>query len=299
MNPTRREFLQTASLGLVATALPLPIFRMMQPYEMIPLRNDVGIFRERGGTIGWLAQKKGIAVIDAQFPEQAAHFLAELRNLAQAPIDLLINTHHHGDHTGGNVVFKDIAGQILAHENSKVNQINAAKKNGNEADQVYPNATFGDRWQQKVGNEIVDLQYWGPGHTNGDAIIHFQHANVVHCGDLVFNRRYPYIDKTAGARIDNWIEILQQMQAYFDRNTLFIFGHAREGFPVTGDKADLAAFADYLTALLEHVGTQLAAGRTKDEILATTAIPGAPEWTGDGIQRSLNAAIEELLETKN
>jgi glyoxylase-like metal-dependent hydrolase (beta-lactamase superfamily II) len=272
---------------------------MIQPYEMIPLRRDIGIFRERGGTIGWLANKAGTVVVDTQFPEQAGHFLAELRNIGQVPIDLLINTHHHGDHTGGNVVFKDIAGKILAHENSKINQMNTAAKNGNEAEQVFPTATFGDRWQQEVGKEIVDLQYWGPAHTNGDAIIHFQKANIVHCGDLVFNRRYPYIDKAAGARIDNWIEILQQMQAYFDRDTLFIFGHAREGFPVTGDKTDLAAFADYLTALLEHVGTQLAAGRTKEEVLATTAIPGAPEWTGDGIQRSLNAAIEELMEAKN
>lgn len=295
----RRNFLYTGGVSLGMSFFPSSIAPLFAAYDMKLLRRNVGFFTERGGTIGWLAHKNGMVVVDAQFPEQAGHLLDELRKLETAPIDLLVNTHHHGDHTGGNIVFKELAQKILAHENSKTNQYNAAVRNGKEGEQVYPTATFGDRWQQKVANEIVDLQYWGPGHTNGDSIIHFQHANVVHCGDLVFNRRYPRVDRSSGARIDNWIEILQQMQSYFDNETLFIFGHAREGMPVTGDKSDLAAFADYLTALLEYVDTQLKAGKTKEQLLETREIPGAPQWTGDGIQYSLTAAMEELMETKN
>ena len=117
----------------------------------------------------------------------------------------------------------------------------------------------------------------------------------MHCGDLVFNRRYPFIDKTTGASIENWIEILQQMQSYYDNDALFIFGHAREGFDVTGNKNDLAAFADYLTALIEFVRQELSNGKSREQILTTTAIPGAPQWTGDGIERSLNAALDELV----
>ncbi|HEY3386453.1 MAG TPA: MBL fold metallo-hydrolase [Saprospiraceae bacterium] len=258
------------------------------------LRRNVGIFKEKGGTIGWLIQPNGIVVIDSQWKEQAESLLGEIKKKQEGPVEFLINTHHHGDHTSGNIAFKGIAKKVLAHENSKLNQIASAQANNTTAEQLFPDMTYTDRWQQKVGDETIDIQYWGPGHTNGDSIIHFQQANVVHCGDLVFNRRYPFIDKTAGAMIDNWIEILQQMQSFFDNDTIFIFGHAREGFELTGNKNDLAAFADYLSALLEFVEKEIKSGKSKEEILLATEIPGAPEWTGDGIQRSLSAALTEL-----
>ena len=291
----RRSFIQTGTMALPMSALPswLKLFTPAA-YDMKPLRRNVGIFTEKGGTIGWLMQKKNIVIIDSQFREQAQHLIEEIRKRDDAPIRYLINTHHHGDHTSGNIAFQGIARNVLAHENSRINQISSAKKNVNEADQLYPDIVFTERWQEKCGDEKIDIQYWGPAHTNGDSIIHFQEANIVHCGDLMFNRRYPYIDKGAGARIDNWIEILQQLQTYFDNDTLFIFGHAAEGYNVTGGKDDLAAFADYLTALLEFVSSEIKAGRTKEQIMAATTIPGAPQWKGDGIQRSLSAALEEL-----
>jgi cyclase len=291
----RRSFIQSGSLALALTTFPWhnTLFNL-SPYQMQLLRRNVGIFKEKGGTIGWLIQPDGIVVIDSQWKEQAESLLGEIKKKQEGPVEFLINTHHHGDHTSGNIAFKGIAKKVLAHENSKLNQIAVAQANNTTADQLFPDETFSEHWQQKVGDETIDIQYWGPAHTNGDSIIHFQQANVVHCGDLVFNRRYPYIDKTAGARIDNWIEILQQMQSYFDNDTLFIFGHAREGFELTGNKSDLAAFADYLSALLEFVEKEIKAGKSKDDILLAPAIPGAPEWTGDGIQRSLAAALAEL-----
>src|SRR5690606_21436929 len=130
--------------------------------------------------------------------------------------------------------------------------------------------------------------------TNGDAIIHFQNANIVHMGDLVFNRRYPFIDKSAGADIGNWIQVLQKAMDTFDRDTLFIFGHSLDPEKVVGSQADLKAFQNYLSSLLDHVGSQIKSGRSLDEILKTESIPGAPEWQGDGIERSLNAAYQEL-----
>lgn len=291
----RRSFIQTGSMAMPLLTLPSWAQKLIPTaYDMKPLRRNVGIFSEKGGTIGWLIQKNNIVIIDSQFREQAGHLIEAIRKTEDAPIRYLINTHHHGDHTSGNIAFKGIAKNILAHENSKLNQIASAVKNNNEADQLYPDMIYTERWQEKCGDEKIDMQYWGPAHTNGDSIIHFQEANIVHCGDLVFNRRYPFIDKVAGARIDNWIEILQQLQTYFDNDTLFIFGHAREGYNVTGGKDDLAAFADYLTALLEFISSEIKAGKTKEQIMAATTIPGAPQWTGDGIERSLSAALEEL-----
>ena len=291
----RRSFIQTSSLAIAGSLWPVSMHTFFtNAYEMKLLRRNVGIFKEKGGTIGWLIQPNGIVVIDSQWKEQAESLLGEIKKKQEGPVEFLINTHHHGDHTSGNIAFKGIAKKVLAHENSKLNQIASAQANNTTAEQLFPDMTYTDRWQQKVGDETIDIQYWGPGHTNGDSIIHFQQANVVHCGDLVFNRRYPFIDKTAGAMIDNWIEILQQMQSFFDNDTIFIFGHAREGFELTGNKNDLAAFADYLSALLEFVEKEIKSGKSKEEILMATEIPGASEWTGDGIQRSLAAALTEL-----
>jgi glyoxylase-like metal-dependent hydrolase (beta-lactamase superfamily II) len=291
----RRSFVQSGSLALSLSALPnwLSLINLAA-YQMTPLRRNVGIFTEKGGTIGWLIQPEAFAVIDTQWKEQSKHLLEEIRKKTDAPMPFLINTHHHGDHTSGNIAFKGIAQHILAHENSKINQMAVAQKNNTVTEQLFPDMTYTDRKLKEVGDETIDLQYWGPGHTNGDSIIHFQKANIVHCGDLVFNRKFPYIDKSAGAMIDNWIEILQQMQSFFDNDTLFIFGHAGDGFPVSGNKSDLAAFSDYLTALLEFVSREIHNGKTREQILLTTTIPGAPEWTGDGIERSLNAAMDEL-----
>lgn len=290
----RRSFIQSGSLSLAIPSLPAWFKILMpNPFEMKLLRRNVGIFTERGGTIGWMIHPEAIVVVDSQWKEQAAHLLDEIRKQEDAPLEFLINTHHHGDHTSGNIAFKGIAKNILAHENSKINQMAFAEKN-NATDQLFPDMTYTDRWQQTVGDEYIDIQYWGPAHTNGDSIIHFQHANIVHCGDLMFNRRHPVIDKNTGARIDNWIEILQQMQSYFDNDTLFIFGHARQGIPVTGNKDDLAAFADYLTAIMEYVSLQIKDGKTREEIFSITLVPGAPEWTGEGLQRSLKAAMLEL-----
>ena len=149
-------------------------------------------------------------------------------------------------------------------------------------------------WEESTGNEKIALHYFGAGHTNGDAMIHLQKANIVHMGDLVFNRRHPFIDRTAGANIQSWINVLDMAMKKFNNETKFIYGHAADGYDVTGPKKDLVAFQDYLGNVLKFVGSEMKAGKTKEEILKATEIPGSPEWKGDGIQRPLQAAFEEL-----
>jgi glyoxylase-like metal-dependent hydrolase (beta-lactamase superfamily II) len=86
---------------------------LMQPaYKFTPLRNDVGIFTEQGGTVAWLSNTSGIVVVDTQFVDQATHLITELKKISSKPINFLINTHHHGDHTGGNLAFKGLAEKI-------------------------------------------------------------------------------------------------------------------------------------------------------------------------------------------
>ena len=296
----RRKFIQHSALTLAALSLhqsnAFSDVRLQQAYQFKSLRNSVGIFTEQGGTIGWLNSDEGFVVIDSQFPNTAPHVIEELKKLAAKPFKFLLNTHHHVDHTGGNISFKGLVEKVVAHENSLKNQIVAAEKANNLAKQLLPDTTFGNKgWKTKVGNERIKAHYFGPAHTNGDVVYHFENANIAHVGDLMFNRRYPFIDKANGADIGNWVKVLDRINEHFDNDTLFIFGHSRDPEKVTGSKKDIAAFRNYLQSLLAHVGKEIAAGKSKEEILKITEINGAPEWQGDGIARSLNAAYAELI----
>ena len=265
-------------------------------YEVKMLTESIGIFTEKGGTILFYLDKKGIVVVDTQFPDTAQHLIDEIKKKSQKKYAYLINTHHHGDHTSGNIAFKNLVTTIVAHTNSVANQKAAAAKQKNEDKQLYANTTFDTTWSKKLGKEVIELSYFGAAHTNGDIAVHFTKANVVHLGDLVFNRRYPYIDKNAGASIVSWINVLQQIQAKYADNTTFVFGHANDGYTVTGTKADIKAFENYLTQLRNFVINEIQLGKTKDEIIKAKAIPGNTEWRGDGIERGLTAACIELID---
>lgn len=263
-------------------------------YQFKPLRNNVGMFAEQGGTIAWLVNKEGIVVVDAEFPEPATHLITELKKQSDLPFQWLINTHHHGDHTSGNISFKGIAKNVAAHANSLTNQKAAAVKQKTEDKQLYPDTTYTDKWKIKVGDEHITAHYFGAGHTNGDSFIHFENANVVHTGDLVFNRRYPFVDRSAGASCKSWISVLEKAQKQFDQNTLFVFGHAFDPQKVTGNMADVKAMQHFMESLVTYVDSSIKAGKSKEEILAIKTIPGVTEWQGDGIERGLTAAYEEL-----
>ncbi|MEO8112074.1 MAG: MBL fold metallo-hydrolase [Ginsengibacter sp.] len=293
----RRKFLQNSALAFGAFTLNRQnIFAAFidEPWKITMLTDDIGIFTEKGGTIAFHFSKDGTTVVDAQFPDSAPHLIAELKKRKDQPIRLLINTHHHGDHTSGNIAFKDGTSRVLAHENSLKNQKNVATAQKTEDKQYYPNQAFGTVWEEKAGKEKIALHYYGAGHTNGDALIHFQHADVVHTGDLVFNRRHPFVDRSAGANMQSWMLVLEEAMKKFSRKTKYVFGHAGTGYDVTGSKDDLQVFHDYLGNVLKYTGDEIKAGKSKEEILKATAIPGSPQWTGDGIERPLGAAYDEL-----
>lgn len=293
----RRNFIYNTTFSVAALTLAQKkLFAGFfdDPWKITMLREHIGIFEEKGGAIAFMLTKEGWVVVDAQFPEQSKHLIDELKKRNEKPFRLLINTHHHGDHTSGNISFKGIVEHVLAHQNSKKNQEARAKQNKTEDQQFYPDQVFENLWCEKIGKEKVCLHYFGPGHTDGDSFIHFQHANIVHCGDLVFNRRHPFVDRSAGASIKNWIEVLDKAINKFSRKTDYVFGHSGNGYKVTGKADDLRRFQDYLGNTLKFVEAEIKSGKSKEEILKATIIPGSEEWKGDGINRPLTAAFEEL-----
>jgi cyclase len=280
---TRRNFLATSALGAVAGAIGnSPLLRAwqqpppapQQPAPPItpvftPIRNDVGFFTGRGGTIGYLINATGVAVVDSQYRDTAKLLLDGLNERSKnRPVDRLINTHHHADHTDGNIVFKGIAKKVVAHQRAAEHMHAPPGRPAPTTEQLYPDATFTDTWREQVGSEWVRAKFYGPAHTSGDVVVTFERANVAHMGDLMFKGRHPIIDRAADASIKSWITVLEKASADHSNDTIFIFGHIGNNQPVTGPRADVVRLRDYFTALLQFVGAQMKSGKTKDEILA-------------------------------
>ena len=294
----RRTFIRNSSLTLASLALStngtLASLLEDPAWKIKMLTKEIGVFTEKGGTILFMVSKEGFVVVDRQFPEQSKHLIDEMKKKKEQPFRLLINTHHHGDHSGGNIAFKGLVQHVLAHANSKLNQEKVAIDKKTQDQQLYPDQTFTTTWCEKIGKEKVCLHYFGAAHTNGDSIIHLEHANIAHMGDLVFNRRHPFVDRTAGASIKSWIGVLDKTVKTFDKKTIFVCGHAAEGFDIIAKQDDVSMFRDYLQTLLLFVESSIKEGKTKEEILKTTSLAGAPEWKTEGLSRPLGAAYDEL-----
>lgn len=246
--------------------------------EFTPLRRQVGYYTARGGTIGWLVNQDALAGVDTQFPETAKLFLEGLPGRNGRQLDVLINSHHHGDHTGGNGVFKPETKMIVAHANVPALQRARAERDQTLDRQVYADTTFPETWRKDLGGETVALKYHGAAHTKGDIVTHFERANVIHMGDLMFNRIYPVIDRPGGASIRGWIRILETVAKEYPADAIYIFGHGSPKFGVTGSNKDLLVFRDFLSGLLDYTEKKIKAGEPKEKVVALENLPGFPDY---------------------
>ncbi|MGE3342042.1 MAG: MBL fold metallo-hydrolase [Vicinamibacterales bacterium] len=301
---SRRDFLSTTALaagaGILGRSPMLEAWQQQTPPPVnpvfTPIRRNVGFFTGRGGTIGYLVDARGVAVVDSQFPDSAKLFIAGLNERSNSrPVDRLINTHHHGDHTGGNNEFRGLAKRVVAHERAAA-LVKAAAERPNAAPQLVPDATFTNEWREEIGDEWIRAEHYGRAHTGGDAVITFERANVAHMGDLMFNRRIPVIDRTNGALVSNWVSVLEKTVADHNNDTTYIFGHAGGSFPVTGSRAELMFFRDYLTALLEHTRAAVKAGQTREQFTASRAVLPKFDVFGEHSANTLGILFDEITQ---
>lgn len=297
----RRHFLSTAGtaagIGLTLHSLPVSASFFGQQGLFTPIRRGTGRFESRGGTIGWFIHDDGVAVIDSQFPESAGQCKSGLAERSGRGIDVLINSHHHGDHTAGNGVLGAESTRIVAQDNVPMLQRMAAERRGTLDDQTYASETFAEEWATEIGNETIRLRHFGPAHTGGDAIIHFEEADVVHMGDLVFNYRHAYIDLGAGADTANWMTTLERAYDLFSDNTVFIFGHGNPANGVLGRREDVLVMRDYLGALRDAASAGIDAGLTAEETAARGLQGFESHQVGgsaDGIAGNIATVYEEM-----
>lgn len=295
MKLNRREFVTAATVAVVGGVLrEVPVFgQAAAAGEFGMVRRNVGTYVGRGGTIGWLISPDAFVVVDTQYADSAETFLRDSKGRTTRRIDLVVNSHHHPDHTSGNVVLRPAATRIVAHRNSAEWQKKRAVAGGTDDKQAYPDITFTDTWKQDVGDEVVALKYYGAGHTGGDIATHFVKANVVHLGDLMSNYRHPRVDLESGASVKHWGPALDAVMKDHDADTIYIYGHNKDGVPVTGGRQDLVVMRDYFNGTLDFVQKQIAAGKSIDEVAKVTAVPGFPQHAGD-LSYLLRSTYEEL-----
>lgn len=304
----RRQFLLLSSAGLAAlpfatlaaqTAAP----RTPPPLKtaFVDLRRNVGYFTGRGGTIGWLINRDAVVAIDTQYPDSARVCVDGLKQEAGRGFDLVINTHHHIDHTGGNGVFKPDAKRLVAQKGVPGLQRMVASQTPNAAEPVVADETFDADWKDRAGDEQLIAWYDGPAHTGADAYVHFVHANVVHMGDLIWIERHPRVDRPAGASIQNWVKVLERSERDMPPDAIFIAGHAKDGMAPTTRRAYLLRQRDYFDAVLTTTRKGIAAGQSKAAIQAAPALAGFDHFqSSPGLSLSdvLGVAYDELTAAK-
>ena len=298
----RRQFMTSSSMGLAGLAVGRRVWAQAPAAQAPPetkfeeLRRGVGMFIGSGGTIGYLVNGDGAVAIDSQFMNTAEICVAGLKQRAPKGIELLINTHHHGDHTGGNKAFKPVVKHIVCQEKCLEWHKKVSEQANNVADQAFADLTFGGSWSATFGDEKLWAHYFGPGHTSGDAVISFERANIVHGGDLLFRRVHPRIDGPAGASAVNWIKVLDRvLKDHASADTIFVFGHGAEN-NVKGTKADVVFFRDYLTAAVDHVRKGRSANKSKDEITKIASLKGFETVTAFTPRLSLEGALASIYD---
>jgi cyclase len=251
--------------------------QLQQPEVTITTENVAGgvyVLFGQGGNIGVSAGEDGLFVIDDQFAPLTPKIQAALAELHPEPARFVLNTHWHFDHTGGNENFGNAGAVIIAHDNVRarmsVPQMMEFFERAVPASPpgALPVVTFNDSASFHMNGDEIRAIHVARAHTDGDVIVHFRKANVLHAGDTFFNGRYPFIDLDSGGSIAGLLGAIDAMLALADAETRIIPGHG----PVSG-RADLEAYRKMLVETTTRVRTLRAEGKTADEVVAS--VPNA------------------------
>lgn len=229
-----------------------------------------------GGNIGVSAGPDGLLIIDDQFAPLAEKIAAALGKLDPSKPKFLLNTHWHGDHTGGNAYFGSNA-VVMAHTNVR----KRLAGNAETPSAALPVITYEHAAAVHFNGEEIRLLHFGPGHTDGDSVIHFTQSKVVHMGDQFFNGRFPFIDLGSGGNVEGYLRTIEAVLQWIPADAKIIPGH---GALATVD--DLKAFRDMLVETTGIVRKAKAAGKTLDQVKAEGLPEKWKEWGSGFINTS-------------
>jgi cyclase len=204
----------------------------------------------------------GVLLVDSMYGPMHDKIVAAVRALSPRPIRYVVNTHLHGDHTGGNAAMATLGAAIISHDNMRTRM--AAAPNAPPA-AALPTLTYSDRMTLHFNGERIEIYHPAPAHTDGDSIVYFHNANVIHVGDIPASLRYPNIGVTDGGTVDGMMAAARQLMTMVRPDTKIVPGHLG---PVVGLKEveqQLTMFA----AVRDRVAAAIRSGRTEAEVVAS------------------------------
>ncbi len=222
-----------------------------------------------GGNTGVFLTANGVVIVDTKLANNGQAILDQVKTVSSKPVTLIINTHTHGDHTGSNIFFPASI-DIVAHENTKANmeRMDVFKDPANK--HGLPDKTFKDRMTLLSGPDAIDLYYFGPAHTNGDAFVVFRALRAMHAGDAFATRGQPLIDRNNGGSGIAYPETLGKAVKTIKNVDTVIAGHTTTG-PLKWQ--DFVDYGEFNRLFLEHARKSLAAGKTPEQALAELKLP--------------------------
>jgi len=225
--------------------------------ETIAVRGGVSMLTGAGGNIGVSSGPDGLLIIDDQYAPLSAKISSALDKLAGDQPQFIVNTHFHGDHTGGNVHFST-SGTIIAHDN-----VRARLAKDNESAKALPVITYQQEMKIYFNEEEIRIIHLPEGHTDGDSIVLFSVSNVAHLGDQFWNGLFPFIDLDSGGTVAGYILNVSESLKWIDEDTRIIPGHGK-----LATKKDLEQFYTMLTVTSSLVKNLIAEGLGLDDIIA-------------------------------
>ena len=277
----KRAVVLGAVLVLGTLSIGVSALRSQQQPRVITvdkIKDNLFVLKGGGGNTAVFVTADGVVVVDAKNPGWGQLILDKVKELTPKPVTLIINTHTHGDHVSGNVEFPATV-DVVTHENTKVNmeKLDIFKENANRG---MPKRTFTDRMTIGKGPDQIDLYYFGPGHTNGDAWVVFTALNTVHAGDIFASKSLPAVDGANGGSVLQYPATLNKAHAGIKNVDTIINGHAM----TTSTWADLKTFAEFNQDFLTWAQGELKAGKTPEEAATGWKLP--EKYTGYASQVS-------------
>ncbi len=247
-----------------------------------------------GGNIGLTIGDDGVAMIDNGLPSVLELLKAEVAKSTDKPIDYLINTHVHGDHIGNNEAYGSGKTHVISHQNLRKTLLEKGISTGGGKSKPAPKdhlpvLTFSDQMTIHINEDDANIKHFAAAHTDGDAVVHFKKANVIHTGDILFNQRFPFIDTNNGGSYQGVINALQSIHDMSDEDTKIIPGHG----PLA-TKADVATTIEMLKGARNLVQKLVDDGMSDEDIIAANPLKPYAEFSWGFIDA--NRMTKQVLE---
>ena len=287
-------------------ALATPALASSQNFDAVEIETQYvasGVYMliGQGGNIGLFVGDDGVFLIDDQYAPLTDKILAAIGAITSEPVRFVFNTHWHGDHTGGNENLGGAGALIVAHENvrARLSMDQVLERIGREPasnpaapDGALPVITFAEDVTFHLNGDELYAFHVANAHTDGDAIVHFRRANVVHMGDTFFRDRFPFIDTATGGSIDGMIAASGAALALMDAGTMVIPGHG-----ALSTREDLRAYRDALKSMRDAVAALMEEGHSLERIQDSRPIRDQAEAWGqnEAAERNFVATIHHGL----